>query len=153
MTGPSQSPSSTAAPTAAQSGLQRALAAEQQAAFGYALIGPHVAPARTDAVRAAQALHEDLRDRVAGLLAAASVEPAAPLGDYPALYPQLSRPLALAATLEDACTAGWRFAFATATAVAGRRQAQQQLTAAAVRATRWRLLAGDTTPITAFPGI
>jgi hypothetical protein len=135
---------------------QDALAAEQQAAFGYALLGPQLRRGDQDRARTCQALHEDLRDRTAGGIAATGHPPAAPAADYPGLYG--IAPRALAAQLEEDCAAAWRFLYAQAAASSGpeadrlRRTAQQALTASAVRATRWRVLAGAARPVVPFPG-
>lgn len=140
---------------ALMSAWQAALAAEQQAAFGYALLGPHLRQQRQDLARSCQALHEDLRDRTAGAIAAAGATPAAARGDYPALYGVA--PLALAAQLEDSCASAWRYFYAAVAASTQqhadlRASAQRGLTDSAVRATRWRVVAGADHPVTAFPG-
>ena len=133
---------------------QGALAAEQQAAFGYALLGPHLPGARQDLARSCQALHEQLRDDTADAIAAAGATPQAPPGDYPALYGV--PPLELAPQLEDDCAAAWRFyyaALAQSGGTAGQRAvAQRGLTGSAVRSTRWRILAGRGPAVVAFPG-
>lgn len=133
---------------------QGALAAEQQAAFGYALLGPHLPGDRQDLARSCQALHETLRDDTADAIAAAGATPQAPLGDYPALYGVA--PLELAPQLEDDCAAGWRFYYAALAqdpgTAAQRSVAQRGLTDSALRATRWRVLAGRGPAVVAFPG-
>jgi hypothetical protein len=136
---------------------QGALAAEQQAAFGYALLGPHLGAERRGLARSCQAIHEQLRDDTADALAAAGVEPGAPQGDYPQLYGVA--PLTLAAGLEDDCAAAWRFFYAAVAAVVAggtnarlRADAQRGLIDSAVRATRWRMIAGAPRPVVAFPG-
>jgi hypothetical protein len=136
---------------------QAALAAEQQAAFGYSVLGPKLGMRDANLARTCQAEHEQLRDDTAAAIAAAGDTPRPPQGDYPALYPLARDPRSLAATLEDDCAAAWRAFFAALATPDGpaalRRQAQHQLTASAVRATRWRLLAHAAKPVTAFPGI
>ncbi len=133
---------------------QDALAAEQQAAFGYALLGPQLPADRQDLARSCQALHEQLRDDTADAIAATGATPHPAQGDYPGLYGVA--PLQLAPQLEDACAAGWRFLYAAAAQQSGtsglRRTAQRGLTASAVRATRWRLIAGSPHAVVAFPG-
>ena len=99
---------------------QAALHAEQQAAFGYALLGPRLPVAQQDLARTCQATHESIRDRTAEAISAAGTTPAAPAGDYPALYPKASAPRALAAQLEDDCAAAWRYLYAQAAAAAAR---------------------------------
>ncbi len=140
---------------------QAALAAEQQAAFGYPLLGPQLGGADRDLARGCQAAHEALRDATAAGIAAGGLTPVAPLGDYPALYPVAGARAAqtLAIRLEDACAAAWRYLYAEAAqngdppATARRREAQHGLTASAVRATQWRRAAGHTRATVAFPGI
>ncbi|HEY2299117.1 MAG TPA: DUF4439 domain-containing protein [Jatrophihabitans sp.] len=145
-------------PQAVRAAWQDALAAEQQAAFGYALVGPHLPGDRQDLARSYQALHEQLRDSTAAAIEAAGARPVAALGDYPALYG--IAPLILAPQLEDDCAAAWRY-FYSALATAQRpppafaplrRSAQRALTASALRATRWRLLTGARHAVVAFPG-
>jgi hypothetical protein len=143
--------------TALTDAWQAALAAEQQAAFGYALLGPRLPDGDQSLARTCQAVHADRRDATADAIAATGVAPQAPAGDYPALYPDAHRPRVLAAQLEDDCAAAWRFVFAQASAVttqgALRKQAQAELTASALRATKWRLLISPTAATQAFPGL
>lgn len=154
------------APTAAASALPRAvldawqaaLAAEQRAVFGYALLGPRL---RGTAVLARAVdcsdAHEALRNATADALAAAGATPVAPAADYPAMYPvdTADRARALALTLEVACAAAWRYLYAQAARAFApplpdlRRSTQAALTASAVRATRWR---GAAAP-PPFPGM
>lgn len=136
---------------------QAALAAEQQAAFGYGVLGPKLGSRDATLARTCQADHERVRDDTAAAIAAAGSTPRAPQGDYPALYPLAADPRDMAATLEDDCAAAWRAFFAALATPDGpdalRRQAQDQLTASALRAMRWRLRAHAATPVAAFPGI
>jgi hypothetical protein len=144
--------------TALTDAWQAALAAEQQAAFGYALLGPALPPgAQQDLARTCQAAHEDVRDATAEAIGGTGVSPHPAAGDYPGLYPQAAKPRTLAARLEDDCAAAWRYLYAEAAAETGRgdvrRQAQTGLTASAVRATHWRMLTHPATAVRAFPGI
>jgi hypothetical protein len=136
---------------------QAALAAEQQAAFGYTVLGPKLGRHDATLARSCQAEHEQLRDDTAAAIAASGATPGAPQGDYPALYPLAKDPRGLAASLEDDCATAWRAFFAALATPGGpaalRREAQDRLTASALRATRWRLLAHAAKPVTAFPGI
>lgn len=135
---------------------QAALGAEQQAAFGYTLLGPHLPGADVGLARTDQAAHEGLRDTTMDAISAAGSAPQPPAGDYPALYPGLTDPPALAASLEDDCAAAWRYLYAVAAThaapIALRRQAQAALTASAVRATQWRVRTHSGKPVTPFPG-
>ena len=97
---------------------QGALRAEQQAAFGYALLGPRLPSAQQALARTCQASHESVRDRTADAIAA----PARPRAAGRRLPRALSRahiPRALAAQLEDDCAAAWRYLFAQAAAGTG----------------------------------
>ncbi len=87
-------------------------------------------------------MHAALRDATADVLRG-RLAPQAPPGDYPALYPLAHTPRVLAAQLEDDCAAAWRFLYAQAAAVRPTSRCasgQAELTASAVRATKWRLL-------------
>jgi hypothetical protein len=143
--------------TALTDAWQAALAAEQQAAFGYALLGPRLPSSNQDLARSYQAAHEGERDRTAGAIAATGIAPKAPAGDYPALYAPAKKPRSLAARLEDDCAGAWRYLYANAADVKGqatlRQQAQTALTASAVRATRWRMMTNPAAAVQAFPGL
>jgi hypothetical protein len=139
-----------------------ALAAEQQAVFGYDVLGPHLARAATvDLARTCQAAHVLLRDAVIAVLGASGRSVPAPPVDYPDLYPVTSSASGelLALTLEQNTASAWRFAYATAAQSTGsaadqlRTSAQAALTDSAVRSTRWRVASGARAPTVAFPGI
>jgi hypothetical protein len=141
---------------------QAALSAEQQAAFGYGLLGAHLhgSPQLPLAVSCSDA-HETLRDGTAQALAAAGVTPQPPAADYPELYPVTSpaQAAALALRLEQDCAEAWRYLYAlaaddpSAQAHAMRASAQAALTASAVRAVRWRRIVTPAAPSVAFPGL
>jgi hypothetical protein len=141
---------------------QRALGAEQQAAFGYALAGPHF---DTDAgarlARACQRAHEALRDQTAAAITKAGVRPQPPAADYPSLYPVRDAASAnrLAVRLETSAATAWRYLYAVAAEATGpaastaRAAAQAALIASAVRATQWRVQVDPGAATVAFPGI
>ena len=134
---------------------QAALAAEQQAVFGYGLLGPRLASADQALARDCAAAHEARRDATSTALAAAGLTPAAPQADYPELYPVPDAGAArrLALRIEDDCASAWRYLYLEATArPALRETAQANLTASAVRAVRWRRLITPQHPAPAFPG-
>jgi hypothetical protein len=148
---------------------QRALAAEHQAVYGYALLGPRLI-VRTEAVqaRSCEDEHRALRDRTATAMIAAGLTPVPPSADYPALYPVPDAAAAqrLAVRLEQDATVAWRYLYAVAAGAAdplaaasdplagtSRTAAQAALTSSAIRATRWRVAAGAAVPTVAFPGI
>ena len=89
---------------------QAALAAEQQAVFGYGLLGVRLAGAQRVLAASCERAHARLRDATALAMAAAGVEPVAPRADYPALYPVPDAAAArrLALRLEDECAVAWR---------------------------------------------
>lgn len=148
-----------------QTAWQAALAAEQQAAFGYGLLGVRLTGDERVLAANCERAHARLRDATALAMAAAGVEPVAPRADYPALYPVPDAAAArrLALRLEDDCAVAWRTLYlraASATAApAGSRvpplraPAQQALTASAVRATRWRVIESPSRATDPFPGI
>jgi hypothetical protein len=147
--------------TALDNAWQAALAAEQQAVFGYALLGPRLSDdVRFRAVGFSD-LHEQLRDSTAAAISAAGLVPVPPAADYPSLYPvdSAAAARALAVRLEDAGAAAWRYLYLQAASTTGSRAAalrataQRNLTSSAVRATVWRALISPAHATTPFPGI
>jgi hypothetical protein len=140
---------------------QAALAAEQQAVFGYGLLGPRLSGTDRDLAGSDAVEHETLRDDTAAAITAAGLTPVPPLADYPALYPVADAAGArrLAVRLEDNCAAAWRFLYlqaagrTSARAATLRHRAQAALTASAVRGARWRARVSPAHPTTAFPGL
>jgi hypothetical protein len=145
---------------------QAALAAEQQAAFGYTILGAQLPSGRQKLARQAQSEHEGIRNSTAEAIAAHGSTPQAPAGDYPALYPLAKKsPRMLAAQLEDDCAAAWRYLFVAAstdstgstaadkTTTALRKVAQARLTASALRALQWRKDLPPQRAFQSFPGI
>lgn len=147
--------------TALDSAWQAALAAEQQAVFGYALLGPHLSGTDQDLAVRCSDDHESRRDATAAAIATAGLRPVAPKADYPPLYPVTDpgAARALAVRLEDDCAVAWRYLYLSAASTAGQRAgslrptAQEALTASAIRATRWRVLTTPARATTPFPGI
>jgi Domain of unknown function (DUF4439) len=141
---------------------QRALAAEQQAVFGYELAGPHFdTDPGAQLARTCQGAHEALRDQTAAAITRAGATPQPPAADYPALYPVRDAASAnrLAVRLETSAASAWRYLYAVAADSAGpaastaRIAAQAALNASAVRATRWRMQVDPGAATVAFPGI
>ena len=141
---------------------QLALAAEQQAVYGYSLVGPHLATASdSDLARNCQTAHETLRDKTATAITASGGAPQPPLPDYPSLYPVPDAKSArkLAIRLEQNAASAWRYLYAVAATASGRQPAaartaaQAALIASAVRATRWRRIVDPASATVAFPGI
>jgi hypothetical protein len=153
---------SAAAGTSVDQAWQQALAAENEAVFGYGVLGPRLTTAAAVALaHTCQDEHDALRAATEATLAGRGQQPVAPPADYPDLAPVATpgAAAALATTLEQRAASAWRRAYAAAampgaTDVAALRvQAQSALSASAVRATRWRMLAGAPAPTVAFPGI
>ncbi len=138
-----------------------ALAAEQQAVYGYGLVGPNVPPADVTLARTCAAAHLALVSAIEAQMADQEVGPWPQPADYPELYPvqpgDAARRLAL--RLEDQTAVAWRALYAQAVATGGaqgrtlRAQGQNGITAAAVRAVQWRYLLTPTHASVAFPGI
>lgn len=134
---------------------QGALAAEEEAVFGYGLLGPKLAGPSREFAAACLTAHEALRDATRQALVAAGNPPVPAAADYPELYPVPGPGAAreLAARLEDGCANAWRYLYlaaasdSSASARKLRAPAQLGLTASAVRATQWRR---TTRP---FPGL
>lgn len=139
---------------------QAALAAEHRAVFGYGVLGPHLAGTDQTLAIACSDAHEQLRDRTEVDLQAAQLTPVAAAPDYPDLYPVTS-PIAarrLAVRLEDGCATAWRYLYLQAAAPGEaharlRASAQSALTAAAVRAAKWRVRLAPSAATEPFPGI
>jgi hypothetical protein len=130
------------------SALQAALAAEQAAAYGYGVVGSHLAGSRAEAALADYVTHQAAADKLDGLLTAAGVtaRPAGVAYQLPGPVHTAAQATALAATLEDQVTS----AYLGLVARGGRDLrllGAQQARAAALRAARWR---GSTV---AFPGL
>jgi ferritin-like protein len=133
--------------------LTAALAAEEAAIYAYGPVGVRLAGAARDDARAAEAAHRDRRDALVSRLDEQSAAPVPVSAGYALPFPVIDRAsaLRLAIRVEDAVAATWRAAL-PATAGTDRRTALTALTDAAVRATRWRRLAGVTPLTVPFPG-
>ncbi|GAB2488551.1 ferritin family protein [Jatrophihabitans fulvus] len=139
---------------------QAALAAEHRAVFGYGLAGPRLDGDERRLAADCEQAHETARDDTTSALAAAGAAPVGPLAGYPELGSVRDAAAArrCAVSVEQGCAAAWRALFAAAAADGSapesvRARAQQQLTASAVRAVRWRALVDPSRASDAFPGI
>ena len=130
------------------------LAAEEAAIYAYGLIGVRLtAPGERTEARAAEQEHRQRRDYLVTLMSRlkASAAPAPAAYQLPFAVADRAGALQLAVRIEDGVAQAWR-ATLPATEPADRSEALANLTASAVRATRWRRQAA-VTPITlAFPG-
>ncbi|MCA2215216.1 ferritin-like domain-containing protein [Jidongwangia harbinensis] len=134
--------------------LAAALAAEEAAIYAYGLIGVHLdgAGARAEA-RTAEAGHRNRRDVLVARLdeLRASAAPAPAGYQLPFEVTDHGSALKLAIEVEQGVAAAWRAAL-PATADDDRATAVDALAGAAVRATRWRRLAGVSPVTVPFPG-
>ena len=152
-----QTPTSSGAtsPTAAEdAALQDALTAAHTAVWAYGVVGV-AAPEDREQVVADERAQQDLRDSLATLLAARGVDPVAAEAAYALPFPVLSAVdgAALAVTVEDGTAAAWTWVLDQATERSTRELAVAALTAAELRAVRWRTRAGRTPVTSAFPGL
>lgn len=133
--------------------LAAALAAEQAAIFAYGPIGVRLTGAAAVEARTAEATHRARRDALVLRLTALGATPPPAAAAYALPFPVTTRSAALklAVHVEDRTAAVWRAAL-PATTDADRRTALDALTDCAVRATRWRRLAGVTPLTVPFPG-
>jgi hypothetical protein len=134
--------------------LAAALAAEEAAIYAYGLIGVHLAgDADRGEARGAEAIHRARRDVLVSRLdqLKASTAPAPAGYDLPFPVTDRASALKLAIHVEDGVAQAWRAALPETTG-ADRSTSIGALTDAAVRATRWRRLAGVTPLTMPFPG-
>ena len=135
--------------------LQKALAAEHVAVWGYGTVGAALpASARTPAAEADQA-HRDLRDQLTARITDRGADPVPTQGGYTLPFPVLSAVDAatLAVTLEEGAEAAWAWVLDQATERETRSWAVAVLGDTEVRAVAWRAAAGRTPVTTALPGL
>jgi ferritin-like protein len=127
-----------------------ALAAEEAAIYAYGIIGVKLGSAgeKTEA-RAAEQAHRLRRDFLVSRVE--QVEPAPPGYEMPFPVTDRAAALRLAIHVEDGVAQAWRPVLPV-TQNADRATALAAMTEAAVRATRWRRLAGVHPVTMAFPG-
>jgi hypothetical protein len=151
-----QPPSSSPAPLPAdaQDAVQAALGAEHAALWVYGLVSAFL-PAGFDApIREGMTAHRARRDATERLLAAAGAEPrpAEPAYLPPQPVTDQASALAVLVTAESDTCVAWRAVLDRTDDGALRRTALEALTAAAVRATRWRKAGGVSPAAPAMPG-
>lgn len=141
--------------------LQRVLASQHAAVYGYPLIGVRLAvTGQLDRARELEAAHRLTRDALRAQLVARRLTPVAADPQYRPVAP-VTDPAggwAWAVQLEEACAAGYRYLLAATVQAGGsqlalRQQALAGLTDAAQNATGWRLLLSPVTPTVPFPGL
>jgi hypothetical protein len=127
------------------------LADEHAAVYAYGLVGAHLPTAERRLARAAFDAHRAARDVLRGRLVALGETPPAPHPAYDVRVADRAQALALAVRLEEGLAVRWRDLVAVSDARPDRRLGVQQLQDCAVRAARWRRVAG-LTPTVALPG-
>jgi ferritin-like protein len=134
--------------------LTAALAAEEAAIYAYGVIGVNLtAPSAIDEARSAEAAHRARRDVLVSRLdeLKASAAPAPAGYELPFAVSDPASALKLAVHVEDGVAQAWR-AVLPVTTGADRSASLSALTDAAVRATRWRRIAGVAPLTMPFPG-
>lgn len=134
--------------------LQTALATEHAAVWAYGLVGALLPPERGDQVAEAAAAHRARRDATERLLARAGAEPVPTEAAYRTPQPVTgpAGALDLAITAETDTAAVWRSVIERSNDARMRAAALDALVGAAVRASRWRAVAGASPLTVAFPG-
>jgi hypothetical protein len=135
--------------------LQKALAAEHAAVWGYGVVGATLGADGRAPAATAESVHRDVRDQVEALLGDRKVEPVGSMGGYALPFPVLSAvdAAALAVVLEDGVAAAWVRVLDQAAERSTRELAVQVLSAAEVRAVAWRGAAGQKPVTKALPGL
>ena len=133
--------------------LRRLLETEHAAVYGYGPVGGRVAGAALDLARQCEDVHRARRDTLTGLLKRAGASPPAAASSYELPF-EVSDPAAalrLGVALEEGVARAYRAALEVRLTPAVRDLCLAALQDAAVRATRWRLLAGITPATIPFP--
>ncbi|MFF5171147.1 ferritin-like domain-containing protein [Micromonospora sp. NPDC000089] len=130
-----------------------ALSAEYAAIYAYGPIGVRLDGAERQAARAAEATHRARRDALVLQLTASGAPVPADRAGYTLPFPVNDRAAALrlAVQVEERTAGHWRAALPVTTG-ADRTRALNALTDCAVRATRWRRVAGIVPATVPFPG-
>ena len=135
--------------------LQPALATEHAAVWAYRLAAAFLADSLAEQQAEAAAAHRARRDATERVLLDAGVQPVPPEPGYltPEPVTDVASALRLATTVETDAAEAWRSVIERSPAEQPLRAAAlDALTAAAVRATRWRAVAGVEPPTVSFPG-
>lgn len=130
--------------------LAAAMAAEVAAIYAYGLLGVHLGTAaQVDEARAAETAHRGRRDYLLGKMEQPEAAPAGYDLPFPVTDPASA--LKLAVHVEDGVAQAWRPVLGVSQG-ADRESALAALTDAAVRAGRWRRIAGISPATMAYPG-
>lgn len=139
----------------AEDALRSALRAEQAAIWASGLTRAYATEQRvSSAISEAANTHRARRDAAERLLrdAGATPPPAAPAYRFPGEVNDQRTAIRLLITAEEDCATGWRSALESSEEARIRRTALEGLTAAATRATRWRITIDEQPAARAFPG-
>jgi hypothetical protein len=131
--------------------LTELLVDEHAAVYAYGVLGARLPDAERRLARAAFDAHRAARDALRSRLVAAGEVAPPPHPAYDVRVSGRTDALALAVRLEEGLGVRWRDLVAVSSARADRRLGVRQLQDSAVRAARWRRLAG-LTPTVALPG-
>lgn len=151
---PSTSSSAPPMPADSQEAVQQALGTEHAALWVYGLVSAFLPEAVRAPVAEGMTAHRARRDAIERLLAGSGVTPRPAEAAYVPPKPVTDQASALAVlvVVESDCGVAWRAVLERTDDGAVRRAAVEALTAAAVRATRWRKAAGITPLTPALPG-
>lgn len=128
------------------------LEAEHAAVWAYGLLGARLPDEELERAQAAHEAHRTSRDALVPLVRAAGEEPPVPAVAYDVRVADRAEALALAIELEDGLAVRWADLIGSTTQVPLRRRGVSGLQECAVRAARWRSLAGAWPTTVAFPG-
>jgi hypothetical protein len=142
------------------SALQRVLASQHAAVYGYPVVGVHLSDqGQIGTARTLEASHRAARDQLMADLMTRSVTPDEPASNYqpPERVTDAVTAQRWALQLENDCAIAYRFLLAStatgaAQVTAARKQAIDGLRTAAQQATYWRRLLTPAAPTVAFPG-
>jgi hypothetical protein len=141
-------------PSDAVAAVQAALGAEHAALWVYGLVSAFLPDSFNAPVNEGNTAHRARRDATERLLAdgGATPQPAEPAYVPPQPVKDQKSALAVLVVAESDTTVAWRAVLERTDDKLVRRAALDALTAAAVRATRWRRAAGQSPAAPAFPG-
>lgn len=153
-TAPSSSIPGAGVSSEAQEAVQAALGAEHAAVWIYGLVSAFLPKEFDMAVAEGMTGHRARRDATERLIAAAGAtpRPAEPAYLPPQPVTDQSTALAVLVIAESDASVAWRAVLDRTDDAALRRSALESLTGSAVRATRWRLAAGQAPAASALPG-
>ncbi|MCA1711167.1 MAG: ferritin-like domain-containing protein [Actinobacteria bacterium] len=132
--------------------LKAVVEAEHAAVYGYGVLGARLDDATRRIAVQAYDVHRARRDRAVAALGGLGVDAPVPLPAYDVTVTDRAAALALAVRLEEGVGQRWRDVVGGTDDAALRQLAIGSLAETAVRAARWRRLAGVTPVTVALPG-